>query len=101
VTYRIHVPVVGHAICTGWRYPVLQFWEDQWPQRRSCRTAEFHSIEEVWGGPRFPFPYIGDYEAFVEYYDETGALHRMVRKFRVVEGIGQAADRFGNAAPQE
>lgn len=89
VTYKIHVPETGHTICTGWRYPVVQLWEDEWPMRRSCRTADFHYIEEVWGGKRFPFPYLGEYEAFVEDYSDNGKLTRVMRKFRVIEGIAQ------------
>lgn len=62
--------------------------EDEWPVRRSCRTADFRYIEEEWGGPRFPLPYIGDYEAFVESYHD-GKLTRLTRKFTVIEGLPQ------------
>lgn len=62
--------------------------EDEWPQRRSCRTADHNYIYEEWGGPRFPLPFLGEYEAFVESYHD-GVVNRLTRKFTVIEGIPQ------------
>lgn len=88
ITYRIHLPNTGHVICTGWRYPVAQLDPSEWPMRKSCRTAERAYIEETWGGSSFPFPYLGEYIAFVDsYYD--GARHESIIKFTVVEGISR------------
>jgi hypothetical protein len=86
ITYRIHLPVTGHIVCTGWRYPIAQLDPAEWPQRKSCRTAERAYIEETWGGSRFPFPYLGDYIAFVDSYHD-GVLHEAILKFTVIEGI--------------
>lgn len=80
----VHVPVTGHTICTGWVYPVAQLHEDEWPQRRSCRTAEFPTVEEWWGGKRFPFPYSGEYKAFVESFHD-GTRQYIEHGFRVID----------------
>jgi hypothetical protein len=81
--YVVHVPVTGHVLCTGWVYPIVQLTEDEWPTRRSCRTAEFNTIEEEWGGKRFPFPYYGTYIAFADSYHD-GVRHRIETRFRVL-----------------
>ena len=64
-------------VCTGWRYRVAQWRQDEWPQRRSCRQAG-PVIREYWGGGKYPLPFVGEYEAFIEIGNT-----REVRKFWV------------------
>ena len=78
VRFDITLPKTGW-VCTGWRYPVSQWFTDQWPYRKSCRQADSLRFEETWGGPKYPFPYVGEYVAFVEFEGQ-----RITRPFRVI-----------------
>ena len=80
-TYRVTVPAPSW-VCTGWRYPVAQLPENEWPQRRSCRSVDHTGWQETWGGASYPLPYIGQYEAFVE-----AGTDRAQTKFRLIEGF--------------
>ena len=69
-------------ICTGWRLVVPGMNEDETPQRWHCRVEDFKYFTETWGGPRYPFPYFGEYEAVLQV---NGVVHKI--KFEVREGI--------------
>lgn len=89
-TYFIRGITAYPIICTGWVYPILQYYRDEWPMRRSCRASDFSTITETWGG-RIPLPYTGDYIAFVELYQDFESIPSrpaivMQRTFRVLEG---------------
>ena len=79
VTYTARIPSPGR-VCTGWAYPVTQWHQDQWPSRRSCRDSSQTLFQERWGGPHYPFPFNGEYEAFLEH-----AGKRLTTRFRVLE----------------
>jgi hypothetical protein len=88
IEYRITIPKSGHAICTGWRYPIDNVDPAEWPERTSCRTAETRTIVETWGGSAHPLPYIGRYIAFVDSY-HNGIRMEAISSFKIVEGLSQ------------
>ena len=74
-------------LCTGWKYPVIQLYPEDWPMRRSCREVTARTIVEQWGAD-WRLPYTGDYIGFAELYVSSEAVRPTVtvtRAFQVLE----------------
>lgn len=71
------------TVCTGWRYPIANLLQDEWPQRWSCRVPRLSYFQETWGG-KYMFPYVGLYEACVIQDHAIACV-----KFEVREGSGR------------
>ena len=72
--YRIELPPnsKGKSLCTGWIYPVKQWHREQWPYRDSCRiVGNERIVQETWGGPKYPLPFIGEYRAHAYLFDPS------------------------------
>lgn len=69
--YDITLPYLGKELCSGWVYPIQQWYKDQWPYRKSCRKPIVRRFIETWGGPRYPLPFPGTYTAFIQYENIT------------------------------
>ena len=87
--YRITLPAntKGHALCTGWVYPVLQWYIDQWPYRDSCVILDGtrRIVDVYWGGPHYPLPYPGEYRGHAYLFDPKTRTSREVKaNFMVV-----------------
>lgn len=87
VNYLIRLDKPGRVICTGWVYPVVQWHQEDWPLRRSCRVSDFKSVSESWGGKKYPLPLIGEYIAFVEVYEYGKLVQLKTQPFKQLEGI--------------
>ena len=88
--YTVHLAKAPAWLCTGWVYPIYQWYPDQWPMRRSCRLVDRRIIQESWGGRRMPLPHIGVYNAFAELYASEEASRPSVtvtQAFQVLEGL--------------
>lgn len=74
-------------ICTGWRYPIADVDQSEWPGRSSCRLVTARLVVEYWGGRYYPLPYIGEYMAFVQVYVGGRPAEGTGQTFTVLEGI--------------
>lgn len=84
-TYTIHLTEPGW-FCHGWMYPILQWHEDEWPRRVSCRITDWKLIQERWGGFAWPLPYPGEYTGFAQLTTHNGTFIAK-NTFRVLEGV--------------
>ena len=74
--HELHVMIQldqPRGICSGWFFADPTLSQDEWPKRESCRSVRFKFVEEWWGGPSYPWPYIGKYVAFV--YTQTATAN--------------------------
>lgn len=86
VTYTITLPERGYY-CSGWQYPIAQLDQQEWPYRLSCKTTDFRTFTENWGGKQHPLPFIGEYRAILQYRQPDGRFVMVITTFEQREGV--------------